>query len=274
MKVLSLKKTVIILLFTLIFIISMSVIITLKISKTKIDNNNRNDVDLENIDIEIAEPDESICNDTKNKESNDEFLIEQYKNKKLVALTFDDGPSEYTSILVDELKKRNIPATFFVLGSEIEKYPDTLKFAYDVGNEIGIHSYKHTLFTKLSDEEISFQISKTKDLIFDITKTTPTLMRVPYGSTNKKIDKILSDNNLKDVLWTVDSLDWKFKNTLKTYNYILKKFKGNDIILMHDSFKTSVNAATLIVDTLQSKCYTFVTVSKFFEIKEMIEKSY
>ena len=152
MKVLSLKKTVIILLFTLIFIISMSVIITLKISKTKIDNNNRNDVDLENIDIEIAEPDERICNDTKNKESNDEFLIEQYKNKKLVALTFDDGPSEYTSILVDELKKRNIPTTFFVLGSEIEKYPDTLKFEYDVGNEIGIHSYKHTLFTKLSDD--------------------------------------------------------------------------------------------------------------------------
>lgn len=273
MKVLSLKKTVIILLFTLIIIISMSVIITLKVSKTKIENNNY-DGDIENIDIEIAEPDESICNDTKNKESDDEFLIEQYKNKKLVALTFDDGPSEYTSILVDELKKRNIPATFFVLGSEIEKYPDTLKFAYDAGNEIGIHSYKHTLFTKLSDEEINSQISKTKDLIFDITKSTPTLMRVPYGSTNKKIDKILSDNNLKEVLWTVDSLDWKFKNTLKTYNYVLKKFKGNDIILMHDSFKTSVNASTLIIDTLQSKCYTFVTVSKFFEIKEMIEKSY
>ena len=271
MKVLSLKKVVIIFLIILILVISISVIITLKISKTKISNNN-NDMNLDNIDIEITEPDESICNDSKNIEHDNEFLIEQYKNKKLVALTFDDGPSEYTSILVDELKKRNSPATFFVLGSEIEKYPETLKFEYDVGNEIGIHSYKHTLFTKLSDEEISFQISKTKDLIFDITKTTPTLMRVPYGSTNKKIDKVLSDNNLKDVLWTVDSLDWKFKNTLKTYNYVLKKFKGNDIILMHDSFKTSVNAATLIIDTLQSKCYTFVTVSKYFEIKEMMEK--
>ena len=269
MKVLSLRKMIFILLIILIIIISISVIITLKIFKTK--SRVKNEIELENINIDIPEPDDSTCNDNQN-EKNDDFLKEQYLNKKLVALTFDDGPSEYTSKLIDELKKRDVKATFFVLGSELEKYPDTLKFAYDTENEIGIHSYEHKLFTKLSENEIIFQITKTKNSIFKITGNNPTLMRVPYGSTNKRINTILNDNNLKDILWTVDSLDWKFKNVNKTYNYVLKKFNGNDIILMHDSFKTSIDAATLIIDTLQSKCYTFVTVSKFLEIKESAKK--
>ena len=86
---------------------------------------------------------------------------------------------------------------------------------------------------------------------------------------NKKIKNVLNSHSLTSVLWSVDSLDWKFKNAERTYNYVMKKFKGNDIILMHDSFDTSVEAAAKIVDTLQNRGYTFVTVSELIRIKEL-----
>ncbi|MDD3304470.1 MAG: polysaccharide deacetylase family protein [Clostridia bacterium] len=210
---------------------------------------------------------EEICEDVSPRK---ELLIKQYQNKKLIALTFDDGPSKYTENLVDELQKRNVPATFFILGQSAEDRLDTLKFELDAGNEIGIHSYTHKLFTKLSETEILEQIEHTRKVINKVSDKEIQYIRVPYGSRNKKVDNALEKGNLVDVLWNVDSKDWKFKNTSKTYNYVLKKVKGNDIILMHDTFKTSVEAAIKIVDKLLSECYTFVTVSEFYEIKEIV----
>lgn len=270
MKVLFLKKPIFVIYFLLFLIISITVVITLSINKIDRNNTEEKNSEIDNIDIDFK--DYGTCNESNEFKERNEFLKEQYKNKKLVVITFDDGPSQYTTTLIDELKKRDIPATFFVLGSEVEKYPEVLKFASDTGNEIGIHSYEHKLFTKLSEEEILEQLSKTKNIIYDITGTNPTLIRVPYGSTNKQIKKILNEHELKSILWNVDSLDWKLKNTNKVYNYVIKKFKGNDIILMHDSFKTSVEAATLIIDKLQSEGYTFVTVSEFLKIKSEVTK--
>lgn len=270
MKVLFLKKNVFVVCFLLFLIINITVVITLSINKIDRNNTEEKNAEIDNIDIDFK--DDGTCNESNEFKERNEFLKEQYKNKKLVAITFDDGPSQYTTTLIDELKKRDVPATFFVLGSEVERYPEVLKFVSDTGNEIGIHSYEHKLFTKLSEEEILEQISKTKNIIYDITGTNPTLIRVPYGSTNKQIKKILEEHELESVLWNVDSLDWKLKNTNKVYNYVIKKFKGNDIILMHDSFKTSVEAATLIIDKLQRECYTFVTVSEFLKIKSEVTK--
>ena len=268
MKVLFFKKS----LFTFIVVIILIIITTILIFHINKSKENSKE-EINNIeDIAIIPPDECKCNDLEKFKQRDDFLKAQYRKKKLVALTFDDGPSEYSSILIDELKKRDVVATFFVLGSEVKKHPETLKFAYDTGNEIGIHSYEHKLFTKLSQDEILNQVSKTKNIIFELTSKNPELIRVPYGTLNKDVDKVLNTQNLTNVLWNVDSLDWRFKNTKKIYEYVMKKFKGNDIILMHDTFKTSIEAATLIIDKLQSECYTFVTVSEFLRIKEEVKK--
>ena len=188
-------------------------------------------------------------------------------------ITFDDGPSKYTELLVNELSKRDVKATFFILGENAINRQDTLKIIYDAGNEIGIHSYKHKLFTKLKDDEIVEQISTTKDIIYNSTNTTPTLMRVPYGSINSRVSSVLKKEKLNNVLWSVDSKDWKFKNATKTYNYVMKNVKGNDIILMHDIFKPSVDAALRIVDKLQSDCYVFVTVSELENIKNSVKSN-
>lgn len=260
MKVLILKK------YKIVFLLFITLFISLIIIYAKYGPSSKHNASNSNL---IAIPEEINESIEINIKENDKFLINQYKNKKIVAITFDDGPSKYTTKLVDELKKREVPATFFVLGSEIERFPEVLKFENDTGNEIGIHSYEHKLFTKLNEDEILEQVSKTKNIIKDITGKSPNIIRVPYGSMNKKIKNVLNSHSLTSVLWSVDSLDWKFKNTERTYNYVMKKFKGNDIILMHDSFDTSVEAAAKIVDTLQNRGYTFVTVSELIRIKEL-----
>lgn len=250
---------------TIIFVIFVILVIFLLFFTFNYINFVKNDNIMEN--DEILNINECACEDISEKQR-ENLLKEKYKEKKLIALTFDDGPSKYTERLVDELKKRDVKATFFILGENGVKRQDTLKTILDAGNEIGIHSYKHKVFTKLKDDEILEQISDTKAVIYDATNTSPSLMRVPYGSVNSRVSNLLKNENLENVLWTVDSKDWKFKNTKKIYNYTIKNIKGNDIILMHDIFKTSVEAALQIVDKLQSECYEFVSVSEFEKIKE------
>lgn len=276
MKLITIKKSYLIIIFILLFLITIAFFINL------ISSIYPYITFLKNENIENIQNYENDVQDDKNNNDNNEmseskseaiksFYINQYKNKKIVALTFDDGPSEYTSKLVDELKKRNVNVTFFVLGENIEKYNNTLKFQFDTGNEIGIHSYEHKLFTKLNKSEIIEQIDKTSELIEDLTNTKPQFIRVPYGSRNKNVDEVLKSKKLTDILWTIDSKDWKLQNVNKTYNYILKNFKGNEIILMHDTFDTSVKAAIKLIDKLLSQNYTFVTIDKFLEIANEVE---
>lgn len=272
MKLIKIRKSyfiiILILLFLIIitFLFNLISIITPHINNFKVEN-------LKNQEISDSLKRDNNHEEDLNSKNEDimSFYIEQYKKKKIVALTFDDGPSEYTSKLVDELKKRNVNVTFFVLGENIEKYNNTLKFQFDTGNKIGIHSFEHKLFTKLEKKEIIEQIDKTSNLIESITNEKPNFIRVPYGSRNKNVDEVLKTKNLTDILWTIDSKDWKFQNVNKTYNYILKYFKGNEIILMHDSFDTSVKTAIKLVDRLLSKKYTFVTIDKYLEIVNKVE---
>ncbi|MEG2348570.1 MAG: polysaccharide deacetylase family protein [Clostridia bacterium] len=246
------------LIYIIILLISMLItsVITSKIVKIQTEKN-------------IFSPEkDSFCSDKESTKNYEEFLMQKYIEKKLIALTFDDGPSRYTESLVDELTKRNIHCTFFVIGKNIETMSSHMKFAYDSGNEIAIHTYTHKLFTSLKKEEIESEIKKTRDLIFNSIQKEPTLIRVPYGAINKKVEDVINYSSLKSILWTVDSKDWKFKNVDRIYNYVLKNIKGNDIILMHDAYKTSIDSAIKIIDTLTEKCYTFVTVSEFLNIKE------
>lgn len=260
MKCITMKKFLLILSIFFILTIFITVIITHLYHKQL---NDIDEIEFEELELE----DNSLEYEDENNYK--ELLQEKYSEKKLIALTFDDGPSKYTHDLIDELNKRNIKVTFFVLGENIEKYPDSLKFAIDSGNEIGIHSYKHKLFTKLTDEEIHEQITLTKDSIYSISPIDITHIRVPYGSINNKVQNALNNENLINVLWDVDSLDWKFKNKTKTYNYMIKKITGNDIVLMHDSFKTSVEAGLALIDKLTSEGYVFVTVSELLEQRQI-----
>ena len=176
--------------------------------------------------------------------------LNKYKNKKLIALTFDDGPSNNTKYFIKELQKRDALVTFFVVGNRVKKYEDVLKEAYLMGNQIGSHTYSHKNLLYLNEEEITKEIEKTNEAIYNVIGTKPTIIRVPYGNINKKIRSI---SNMNHILWNVDTLDWKYKNSNRVYKEIIKHAEDGNIILLHDIFKTSVNGVLKAIDELKKQ---------------------
>lgn len=201
----------------------------------------------------------------------EKYLISLYKEKKLLVLTFDDGPSKYTNKLLDVLKEYNVHATFFILGEQAEKYSDSLKKEYEDGNLICIHSYTHRFFTKIPSKDVVEQIDKTRSVIQKLTEYTPKYIRVPYGIINDNVENILKEEKLENVLWTVDSLDWKYKEKNATVEHIKKTTSGNDIILMHDILQSSIDAAQEIIIYYKNLGYEFVTIEEFTNIKNIIK---
>lgn len=197
--------------------------------------------------------------------------LNKYKNKKLIALTFDDGPSNNTKYFIKELQKRDALVTFFVVGNRVKKYENVLKEAYLMGNQIGSHTYSHKNLLYLNEEEITKEIEKTNEAIYNVIGTKPTIIRVPYGNINKKIRSI---SNMNHILWNVDTLDWKYKNSNRVYKEIIKHAEDGNIILLHDIFKTSVNGVLKAIDELKKQGYEFVTIDEMVYLKNIkLDKS-
>ena len=177
-----------------------------------------------------------------------------------VALTFDDGPHQTcTPALLDGLKQRGVKATFFLMGENIAGKEALVQRMQEEGHLIGNHSYRHIQMTKEVAEQACAEIEQTEEIIRSITGSRPEYLRPPYGAWNEQLECRV---NLTTVLWNVDSLDWKLQNTERIVRQVEKDVKSGDIILMHDIFKTSVEAALRIVDDLQKQGYEFVTVEE------------
>ena len=177
-----------------------------------------------------------------------------------VALTFDDGPHQTcTPALLDGLKQRGVKATFFLMGENIAGKEALVQRMQEEGHLIGNHSYRHIQMTKEGAEQACAEIEQTEEIIRSITGSRPEYLRPPYGAWNEQLECRV---NLTPVLWNVDSLDWKLQNTERIVRQVEKDVKIGDIILMHDIFKTSVEAALRIVDDLQKQGYEFVTVEE------------
>ena len=185
-------------------------------------------------------------------------------DKKLVALTFDDGPNYNTNKILDVLNKYHVPATFFVLGSKIKGNEYILKKMKDSGMEIGNHTYNHLLLTKYKEDKIKKEITDTNNLIFEVTGKEPKLFRPSYGSFNKKIKNI---SEMPIIIWDIDTLDWKYHNSKKITSRVVNKVKDGDIVLMHDIYSATANALDNIIPMLANNGYSFVTVSDLFYYK-------
>jgi peptidoglycan/xylan/chitin deacetylase (PgdA/CDA1 family) len=183
---------------------------------------------------------------------------------KYVAFTFDDGPGIYTDKLLDSLEKYHSQATFFVLGNRVNSYKSELKREFELGMEIGSHTYSHKNLKTLSKSEISSEISKASKAIENIIGEKPSLLRPPYGNYNQTVSK---KAGAPMIYWSVDTLDWKYKKTNYVCNTILKQAKDSDIILLHDIHETSVNGFIKALPTLRKKGYELVTVSELYKIK-------
>ncbi|MCK8624399.1 polysaccharide deacetylase family protein [Apilactobacillus sp. M161] len=179
-------------------------------------------------------------------------------NAKTVALTFDDGPDPtLTPKLLKILRRYKVPATFFELGSNVSKYPNISKQVAESGNLIGNHSWSHPQLNSLSKEQINKQIASTNAAIYKATGKMPSYLRPPYGATNSTVSKVAQ---CPIVMWSVDSMDWKFLNALQTEQQVIKTVYPGSIILMHDIHPTSVQAVPSIINSLRSRGYHFVTL--------------
>ena len=177
-----------------------------------------------------------------------------------IALTFDDGPHPvYTEELLDGLKKRKVRATFFLIGNNIEGNEEIVKRMAEEGHLIGSHTYNHVQLNKLSESKAKEEILKGCNKIYETTGVCPSFVRPPFGEWKKNLDFYVT---MLPVFWNVDSLDWKLQNTEKIVKRVVKDVKEGDIILMHDIFETSVQAAFQIIDALEKENYEFVTVDE------------
>lgn len=179
---------------------------------------------------------------------------------KKVALTFDDGPNpDYTPVLLDELKKRGVPVTFFVLGAEVEQYPELVRRASEDGHLIGVHSYKHVNLRQLSDQQAVEQVNRTNEAIHAACGQYASYIRPPYGCWKEDLDY---EVQMVEVLWDIDPRDWATTSADLVVQRVLQDVEENSIILLHDASESSVQAACRIIDSLQSQGYSFVTVEE------------
>ena len=182
------------------------------------------------------------------------------QEKKKVALTFDDGPSnKYTPLLLEGLKERGVHATFFLMGKNIEGKEALVKQMQEEGHLIGNHTYNHVQLDKISKEAANEEIEATNQEIYEITGVYPAWLRPPYGEWRKNLDFYVG---MFPVLWDVDTLDWKSKNVDSIMRIVKNEVEDGAVILMHDAYQSSVDAALQIVDLLMKEGYKFVTVDK------------
>lgn len=187
------------------------------------------------------------------------------KTKKMVAITFDDGPHKTnTQEILGILSKYNAKATFFMLGQNVSAYPSIVKSVHDSGHEIGIHTWSHPELTKLSQAQIASEIENTANSIKDVTGTKPWLVRPPYGSINSTVKEAVAN---PFILWNIDSLDWKSRDKNQIVPLVVNDVEDGDIILLHDIHSTTVPAVEEIVKYLVENDYQIITVSQMLEAK-------
>lgn len=187
-------------------------------------------------------------------------LMEQSQAHPEVALTFDDGPSpKYTPLLLDGLKERNVRATFFLLGKNVKENQELVQRMQAEGHLLGNHTYNHVQLNKIPETTARQEILKTNNEIYEATGKYPEYMRPPYGAWKKNMELCIE---MLPVFWDIDTLDWKSQNVDAILKAAGEEPEDGSIILMHDEYQTSVEAALLLIDRLKEKGYEFVTVDE------------
>ena len=184
--------------------------------------------------------------------------------KKMVALTYDDGPSVYTDQILDVFEKYNQKATFFIVGDRISWNEDQAKREAQLGCQQGNHTYSHNVLTKLSGEKIKEKLKGTDDELIRISGKPSVYIRPPEGRYNDTVKKACG---CPIILWSVDSRDWESKDCTKVCNAIIGKVKDGDIVLMHDLYKSTAEATEKIVPALINEGFQLVTVEEMAILK-------
>lgn len=188
------------------------------------------------------------------------FAAASNQDTKLIALTFDDGPCQYTERLLDGLAERGVKATFFVQGVKAEQYPDVIRRMLEEGHQVGNHSYDHPNLSQLELNAAVKQLEDTNRILDEITGGNGGYAyRAPYGSSTLTLRMKMGAPFFK---WSADSLDWSLKHSGLIYNQLLQSVHDGAIVLLHDTVYHTTDAVLRAIDTLQNQGYEFVTVEE------------
>jgi peptidoglycan/xylan/chitin deacetylase (PgdA/CDA1 family) len=185
-------------------------------------------------------------------------------SRKCVALTFDDGPLTPTNKLLGILAAYRVKVTFFVVGQNVARYPEVVRRERVEGHELANHSYTHADLADSTPASVESELTRTQDAIRRAAGVTPVLMRPPYGSTDADVAAVTKRLKLAQILWAVDPLDWKDRDSTIVERRVVNEVRPGYIVLMHDIHPTTVDAVPNIIRRLAAKGYTFVTVSELF----------
>lgn len=188
-------------------------------------------------------------------------------SKPMVALTFDDGPSVHTARILDCLEANHARATFYMVGNRIGKYPETVKRMAALGCEPASHTYDHTYITKLSSSALIANLNQVDAALQAAAGVNAVTMRPPGGYINEAAKNTLAQKGLPAIMWSIDTLDWKTRNAQNTVNVVLGSVRDGDIILMHDLYETSADAAVVLIPELINRGYQLVTVSEMAALR-------
>ena len=192
-------------------------------------------------------------------------MVELPDTPPVVAITFDDGPrSNTTSRLLDELALREVQATFFLVGERIPGNEELIRRMAAEGHQVGVHSYSHIRLTALSRKDFDFEVNQTRGQLAGILDQASFWLRPPYGIIDDSVQK-WADSPI--ILWSVDPEDWKDRDTQRIVGEVLGQVKDGDIILFHDIYDSSVDAAIQVVDALLDRGYCFATVEQLLYAK-------
>lgn len=189
--------------------------------------------------------------------------------KPMIALTFDDGPSEMTEKILDLLEEHRVKATFFMVGNQIDGYPDTLLRMVELQSEPANHTWDHKMkLPRRNGQGIQQQIQETIDKIEEVTGHRSELVRPPYGEVDKNVKAIAKDLGVYLVNWSIDPMDWKSRDAELIYDGVMDKVKDGSIVLLHDLYQSTVDAAERLIPDLLDQGYQLVTVSELFRHSE------
>lgn len=190
------------------------------------------------------------------------FLANVDPAKPMVALTFDDGPSGVTSRILDSLEANGARATFYMVGNRMNSYQSTIQRMQALGCELGSHTWNHTYLTRLSAEGIHGNLNQFDSNLQTIAGIRSATMRPPGGFVNGAVQSALASYGQPAIMWSIDTLDWKTRNAQSTINSVLSKVQDGDIILMHDLYGATADAAAALIPELISRGYQLVTISE------------
>ena len=201
-----------------------------------------------------------------NQEYENEDGYQYSKDKKTVAITFDDGPSStYNKQFLEVLAKNKAHATFFMVGTMMNSCQKCVLDTYNSGNEVASHTYNHINIKKSDPLEVNENIEKTDDLFYQITGDHIKYVRPPYGAYNKTN---LENVNYPLILWNVDPEDWRYRDVEKIVNNVMENVSDGSIILMHELYQTSLEALEIILPKLYAAGYQVVSVGELAELQD------